>query len=157
MNKTHCVVEFLSSGVLGPLHLGMNGQRVVDSIGEPIDVGYQTTRRALGTSVLLYGTTDKVHLQLSLTDGILTGIWLYFWGSDDLAALPTWMEAATCPIRGTTTIREFHGLAESMGWAWRIHDPLTFEDQTTVIIDQSKVQLIWAHNPELLEKIILSA
>lgn len=69
-----CVTKFLEAGSLGPLCLGMIRQQVHDSIGEPDDLGYVRKRDRQDNCVLLYGTTDKVNLQLPISDGKLTGI-----------------------------------------------------------------------------------
>lgn len=152
-----CVTRFLKTGQFGPLNLGMARQRIVRSIGEPKDVGCTPKRRPHENCVYVYGETDKVNLQLAISEGHLTGIWLYFRGSDDTSSLPDWTTQETCPLRGSMTLNDFFSVADRYELPWRIYDPLTMEEQTALIIPPAGVHLIWGHEPDSLYASMLTA
>lgn len=151
-----CVMNFLETGSLGPLHLGMIRQQIIDNIGEPDDFGYARKRDPQNNCVLLYGTPDKVNLQLPISDGKLTGIWLYFRGSDDMSSLPQWMTPETCPLRGSIRLNDFFSFADRTKLPWRFYYPLTMEDQTTLILSLTKIHLIWGHDPDEMNAAMLT-
>lgn len=151
-----CVTAFLKTGRLGPLHLGMTRQQVVDAIGEPDDMGYSQRRDPFNNCVLLYGETDKVNLQLPLKEGRVTGIWLYFRGSDDVSSLPHWMDPETCPLTGSMMLNDFFSLADQLDLPWRLDYPWTFEDQTALLLPLAKIHLIWGHDPDSLYAAMLT-
>ena len=152
-----CVTRFLETGQFGPLKLGQPRQEIVQRIGEPDDVGCARKRRPHENCVFLYGETDKVNLQLAISGGNLTGIWLYFRGSDDTSSLPDWTTPETCPLSGSMTLNDFFSVADRLGLPWLIYHPLTMKDQTTLIIPPAGVHLIWGHEPDSLYAAMLTA
>jgi hypothetical protein len=152
-----CVTRFLETGHFGPLNLGMPRQEIVRSIGEPNDVGCTRKRRPHENCVYLYGETDKVNLQLAISEGNLTGNWLYFRGRDDTSSLPDWTTPETCPLKGSMPLNNFFAVADRLGLPWRICDSWTMEDQTTLIVPPAGVLLIWGHDPDSLYAAMLTA
>lgn len=153
----NCLTRFLKTGQFGPLNLGMTHQEIAQNIGKPADVGSTRKRRPHENCIFLYGETDKVNLQLAISGGNLTGIWLYFRGHDDTSSLPDWTTPETFPLLGSMTLNNFFSVAERLGLLWRIHEPLTTEDQTTLIIAPAGVYLIWGHEPDSLYAAMLTA
>lgn len=144
-------MEFLKTGRLGPLHLGMTRQQIIQANGEPDDVGRGRKRDPDKNCILLYGETDKVNLQLALDDGVLSGIWMYFRGSDNTSTLPEWILRSSGLLKGSFLLNDFFAWADEFDVPWRLHYPLCplcFEDQTTILLPNSNVHLIWGHDPD---------
>lgn len=152
-----CVTGFLKTGRFGQLSLGMPIQEIIQQVGEPSDVGYTRKKRPHENCVYLYGETDKVNLQLAISEGVLTGIWLYFRGSDDTSSLPDWTTPKTCPFKGSMSLNNFFHLADLLGLPWRIYDPHTMDDQTALIVPPAGVHLIWGHEPDSFYAAMLTA
>lgn len=150
------ITDFLKTGRLGPLQLGMTRSMIVDAVGEPDDVGYTRRRDPYNNCILLFGDTGKVNLQLFLNAGMLTGIWFYFRGSDDKSSLPHWTNSKTCPLRGSTTLNDFFSLADQANLPWSLYPQLIDEEQTAFILTDTQIKLIWEHDPDSLYSVSLT-
>tara|TARA_R110002095_G_scaffold152237_1_gene131943 strand:+ start:93412 stop:93894 length:483 start_codon:yes stop_codon:yes gene_type:complete len=149
------IIDFLRTGKLGRLELGMSRSQVIEAIEFPDDEGYHRGTDPQNNCVLLYGELDKVNLQLAIHQGKLTGIWLYFNGSDNLSSLPNWMTLKSWPLKGTSSINHFFAIAAQSGLAWRLNHSLTNEDQTTLLVSLTNLKLIWNFDPNSLYAIML--
>lgn len=145
-----CVTEFLRTGVLGPLRLGMTREEIVQAIGEPKDEGLHKDPDPFNHCLLLYGDQGLANLQLFL-DGTLKGIWLYFKSSDDFSSFPDWVVESPIPLRGSMSYEEFTKWADENGLRWEIDSNpyFTNDEQTKIVLSESRVGLVFGHEPML--------
>jgi hypothetical protein len=150
------LLEFLRSGSLATIRLGMSVDELLAKLGTPDDVGYPRAKNSADDSIWLYGSQGSNNLQVPLLDKRVTGIWLYMWGVHDVRSLPSLLSAANWQINGRTNIEKFTRVLDSERIGWKIHAPLTFATQTCILF-KSNVHAIWAHDGHKgLEKIMLT-
>ncbi|MEM1370055.1 MAG: hypothetical protein AAGG02_19035 [Cyanobacteria bacterium P01_H01_bin.15] len=126
----------------------MTRKAVQSLIGEPEDVGESD-------DILLFGGQGDANLQLTFVDDRVHGIWIYFWGSTDTHSIPDCLDAPSWTINGQTSIDELTEKLSEASTQWRIHKPLTFDDQTCVLVE-SNVLCLWSHDGKCtLQKIML--
>ncbi|WP_145311615.1 hypothetical protein [Gimesia fumaroli] len=157
IDQDNIIIDFLRTGKLGPLKLGMSRTQVIEAIDIPDAEGYQRRKDPQNNCVLLYGETDKVNLQLAIHQGKLTGIWLYFYGNDNLSSLPNWMTMKSWLLTGSSSINHFFSIADQTGLAWRLDQSLTDEDQTTLLLSRTNLKLIWDFDLNSLYAIMLTS
>jgi len=150
------LLEFLKSGTLATIRLGMSAGELIAALGNPDDVGCQRAEDSADDSIWLFGSQGSNNLQVPLLDKRVIGIWLYLWGVHDVRTLPSVFSAANWQINGRTGIDDFRRLLDAEDINWRTHAPLTFDTQTCIVLE-SNVQAIWAHDGhDGLEKIMLT-
>lgn len=143
------LLQFLRDGVLGAIRLGMSSEELRREIGEPTDVSTDGT-------VWLFGAQSSTNLQIPFADDRVYGIWLYFWGSANTSCIPKVLRPGEWSLNGRSSISEFINLMDAEKIGWKVHDELTFEDQTCVVL-QSGVECLWTRSPETeLQKIMLT-
>ena len=122
---------------------------VLSLLGEPDDV-------STPDDLWLFGDQGDVNLQLPFVDDRVHGIWLCFWGSTDTNSMPDCLNAPSWTISGQTDIGDFTAQLTACSTQWRIHELLTFDDQTCLLLE-SNVHCLWSHNGEsALQKIMLT-
>ncbi|HEY4262997.1 MAG TPA: hypothetical protein VGM98_22745 [Schlesneria sp.] len=144
------LIEFLRSGTLCNMRLGMSTAELRQQFGGPDDI-------AINGQIWLYGSQGSVNIQIQLADNAVHGIGIYFWGNTDLNAIPTGLVSGDWRIDGRTTIEEFIALMDAEALDWTILETLTFDEQTCIRL-QSGVHCLWSHDLELhLQKILITA
>jgi len=145
------LLEFMRTGMLGTIRLGMSSDELRDVLGAPDDVGCQRK----DDSLWLYGSQAS-GIQIPLANHRVTGIWVYFWGVHKIDSLPVILSAKNWQITGHTTIGEFTEIMNSQNINWKTYEPLTFDTQTCIVL-QSDVSIVWSHDGvKGLEKIMLT-
>jgi len=100
--------------------------------------------------------TFAANVQLPFVADRIQGVWVYFWGSTNIDLTPTSLNAASWTINGQSTVDDLTRLLDANSVSWRVHDPLTFVDQTCILL-QSNVHCLWSHdNVTELQKILLT-
>lgn len=99
--------EFLRTGILSPVRLGMPSDEVLAELGQPDDVTYQSAKAPNKPSIWLFGSPSSSNLQLFFQDEQIKGIGLYLWGHLDIQSLPSVLSAENWQITGRTTFGEF--------------------------------------------------
>jgi len=123
------VASFLKSGSLGPLHLGMSADRLAREVDKPDFRDFWD--KAKQQPYCVWGdTTGGGYLLVNLRDGKVSAIWLYWNGSEP--ALPKACGHYDPCLTRRTTVDEFTSYLDRTGIKWSIHQPLTFDDQTTI-------------------------
>lgn len=144
------LVEFLRTGTLGPLRIGMSVSELHSALGAP-------DARATRGQLLLFGDESVANVQIPLTNQRVVGIWLYFWGETDTTSIPTVLGAYDWKVNGRTTVEEYTRLMDAECIPWRRLASQSFEDQTC-IVHPSGAHTLWSHDPiNALHKILVSS
>jgi hypothetical protein len=145
------LLEFLRTGMLGTIRLGMSSDELRDVLGEPNDVGYQRK----DDLIWLFGSQTS-GIQIPLANNRVTGIWVNLRGVHKIDSIPVILSPTNWQITGHTTIEEFTEIMNAENIKWKTYKPLTFDTQTCIVL-QSDVHVVWAHDgAEGLEKIMLT-
>lgn len=150
------LLEFLRTGILSSIHLGMTTNDVLAKLGQPNDVSYQNNAKPSKPSIWRFGSPRLNNLQLFIQDGQIKGVGLYLWGCRDIQSLPSALLAKNWQITGHTTFEEFTHLLNTKDIKWTIDESFTFEGQVCVLA-QSNAHAFWTHGEhDGLQKIVLS-
>lgn len=146
---TDTLLNFLLTGELGDLRTAMTRDAVRTVLGEPDEI-------ATTADIWLFGDQGNTNLQLSFVDDRVHGIWLYFWGSTDTTSIPDCLNASSWTINGQTSIDQLTDQLTVCSAQWRMHEPLSFDGQTCILVE-SNVHCLWSYdNESTLEKIMLT-
>ncbi len=80
------LLEFLRSGALGMIRLGMSSEELRAQLGDPDDI-------AAREQIWLFGSQVSVNIQVPLVDDHVHGIWVYFLGREDVSKIPQLLDA----------------------------------------------------------------
>jgi hypothetical protein len=146
---TDSLLEFMRTGRLGDITLGMSPIELQAHWGKPNDI-------SVDGRIWQYGSSEGVNIQLPIIDNRVAGIWIYFWAGTDTDAIPSGILAGDWGVHALASVAEFTDFLDANGLEWSHYEPLTFDDQSCIAL-RSNVQCSWSHDPgPELEKIMIT-
>ena len=95
------ILEFIKTGSLGPVRLGMTSEEIVNAIGEPEDISVKTKPYVIWK----YGSL-QITFDTTLDKPVVTSIFVYFW-PDEKTTLPDGVRLRGWVPDSETAIDEF--------------------------------------------------
>ena len=137
--------EFLRSGDLGGLHVGLSRSEVRELLGTETD----HSQRSWKNEIWRYES-----LQVSFVEDLLHLIGLYFEPGDKVLRLPRTLVPDGKIVFAETAIPEVEKRVLGLGLHFTVTEDLTFDDQRVIRIEESGVGIVFLEGE--LNKILRS-